>query len=372
MFFNGIKNNYNIDEYEISVRSGVPKQYYYIKNKKFNDWEIPPWELIIFRDRLIGQGTYSNVYLAKWRETFVVAKVFKPEIMESKKFLFIREIQILSKIHHPNIVQFLGYIDKPFIIVMEYIPNNNLSYNIKSLKKKEKISIVIDILRALAYLHNRQPFGLIHRDIKPTNIILTKSKIAKIADFGLSKFYLKNNMTIINKQINNLSNYNNNSDLNSNNNSDLNCNNNSDLNSNNNSDLNYNNNSDLNYNNNSDLNYNNNSDLNSNNNSNIFNNSNVYNVNNNNDLTSDVGTRRYMAPEIIESSTEYTNNIDIYSCGILFYEMFENKKFINKNCIKWFWTPNNIKKIILNNMICDDPTKRLSAIQLIKIFKYYI
>ena len=57
MFFNGIKNNYNIDEYEISVRSGVPKQYYDIKNKKFNDWEIPPWELIIFRDRLIGQGT---------------------------------------------------------------------------------------------------------------------------------------------------------------------------------------------------------------------------------------------------------------------------------------------------------------------------
>ena len=143
MFFNGISNKYNIDTCDTSLHSGIPKQYYNMKNKKFDDWEIPPWELFIFKDRLIGQGTFSNVYLAKWRETFVVAKVFKPEIIESKKFLFIREIQILSKIHHPNIVQFLGYIDNPFIIIMEYIPNNNLSDNIQSLKKKKNYLLLL-------------------------------------------------------------------------------------------------------------------------------------------------------------------------------------------------------------------------------------
>ena len=41
----------------------------------------------------------------------------------------------------------------------------------------------------MAYLHNRKPYSLIHRDIKPTNIILSNSKVAKITDFGLSKFY---------------------------------------------------------------------------------------------------------------------------------------------------------------------------------------
>tara|TARA_Y100000768_G_C23986059_1_gene688898 strand:+ start:169 stop:438 length:270 start_codon:yes stop_codon:yes gene_type:complete len=88
-------------------------------------------------------------------------------------------------------------------------------------------------------------------------------------------------------------------------------------------------------------------------------------------MTSDVGTKRYMPPEILTSSINYTNSIDIYSCGILFYEMFENKKFIDKQSMKWFWTPTYIKKIILNYMICDDYNKRGSAIDLIKKFIYY-
>ena len=100
-----------------------------------------------------------------------------------------REFDIMTKLHHPNIVQFLGYINDPFIIVMEYIPKLDLMSNIRSLTKKEKISITKDILRGLAYIHNRKPHNLIHRDIKPTNILLTNSKVAKISDFGLSKFY---------------------------------------------------------------------------------------------------------------------------------------------------------------------------------------
>ena len=100
-----------------------------------------------------------------------------------------REIDIMSKLHHPNIVQFLGYIDDPFTIILEYIPYGHLTANIKKLNKKQKLSIMRDILKGLAYIHNRRPNNLIHRDIKPTNILLTNSKVAKIADFGLSKFY---------------------------------------------------------------------------------------------------------------------------------------------------------------------------------------
>ena len=146
MFVNNIikkfdnTNNYILDN---SVHSGIPKQFYYLKDKNFGDWEIVPWELYIYNN-LLGEGTFSKVYLAKWRETLVVAKVIKDDV---NKELIMREIDIMSKLHHPNIVQFLGYIDNPFIIVMEYIPNNNLSNSIKKLKKNEKINIMKDILR---------------------------------------------------------------------------------------------------------------------------------------------------------------------------------------------------------------------------------
>ena len=189
MFTNGIINNYKCHSLDESLQDGIPKKYYYLKNKKFDDWEIPPWELYIFKDRLIGEGAFSKVYLSKWRETFVVAKIIKEEVLYEKKILLLREIDIMSKMHHPNIVQFLGYINDPFIIVMEYIPNKNLQENYGSLYKSRKISIMKDILKALAYIHNRRPYSLIHRDIKPNNIILTNSKVAKITDFGLSKFY---------------------------------------------------------------------------------------------------------------------------------------------------------------------------------------
>ena len=71
---------------------------------------------------------------------------------------------------------------------MEYIPNGNLEKRIPFLKKSQKIKIMLNILQGLTYLHNRLPYSLIHRDIKSTNIFLTYSKVAKITDFGLSKF----------------------------------------------------------------------------------------------------------------------------------------------------------------------------------------
>ncbi len=293
MLCNGMLNNYDTDKIllDVSLHNGVPKNFLSIKDKSFNDWEIPPWELFIFKDRILGQGSFSKVYLSKWRETFVVAKVIDPEISLNKKELILKEIEIMTKLHHPNIVQFLGYIDEPFIIVLEYIPNNSLSEHIGSLSKNNKFNITLDILRGLAYLHNRKPYSLIHRDIKPTNVILTKSKFAKIADFGLSTFYtnfkLDNNETFPSL-----------------------------------------------------------------------------------DLTGDVGTERYMAPETI--SKVYDNKVDIYACGILIYEMYENKKYHKGQKIKWYWTPRYIRDIVDKFMINSDPEERLSALELLKMFNKYI
>tara|TARA_B110001450_G_scaffold69519_3_gene65742 strand:+ start:10304 stop:11242 length:939 start_codon:yes stop_codon:yes gene_type:complete len=301
--------DYNIDlmSGDVSLHDGIPKQYYHLKEKKFGDWEIPPWELFIFTKRLLGEGSFAKVYLSKWRETFVVAKVINPNICKKEKDLVLREFEIMTKLHHPNIVQFLGYIDEPFIIVMEYIPNGDLLENIekRSLTKENKKNIMRDILRGLAYIHNRLPYSLIHRDIKPTNILLTNSKVAKITDFGLSKFggmyksISDNNLTSINEDI-----------------------------SHNNLDNNYN----------------------------IF-----------KDLTINVGTERYMAPEI-NNKQPYNNKIDIYSCGILLYEMFENKRYLPGDKLNWYYTPKKIKTIILNNMLSFDPKQRWDSLNLLKTY----
>ena len=304
MFINGIFNNYKTNILDESLHSGIPKRYYSLKTKRFGEWEIPPWELYIFQDRLLGTGGFSQVYLAKWRETFVVAKVFKEEILSLKKQLILREIDTMTRLHHPNITQFLGYIDEPFIIVLEYIPNNNLQDGIKYLSKKEKYSIAKDILRGLAYIHNRLPLSLIHRDIKPTNILLTNSKVAKIADFGLSRFYNLTNIKNSNNKI---------LDISGNQNIDI----------------------------------------------------DTY-IDLDADLTSSVGTARYMAPEI-KSKIGYTNKIDIYACGIVFYEMFENKIYNPEQGFEWFWTPKKIKDIIKKYMTCNNPTERLDAIRILQL-----
>ena len=297
MFISNVNLNkpLHLNNCDISLHNGVPKQFYNIRDKQFGDWEIPPWELFIFSDKILGVGSFATVYLAKWRETFVVAKVIKENICKEEKNLVLREFEIMTKIHHPNIVQFLGYIDYPFIIVMEYIPKGDLLANISKLYRSEKISIMKDILRGLVYIHNRKPYSLIHRDIKPTNILLTKSKVAKITDFGLSKFY---NLEKINSHDNLTE---------------------------------------------------------------LLENVSI-------DLTIEVGTERYMAPEA-HISGKYTNKVDIYSCGILLYEMFENRRYIPNTMMDWFWTPKKIKEIIVNNMLCENPDHRLEALNILHILE---
>tara|TARA_B100000900_G_scaffold415334_1_gene444844 strand:+ start:4329 stop:5234 length:906 start_codon:yes stop_codon:yes gene_type:complete len=299
MFLNKSNFNYNIDLHtsDISLHNGVPKNFSHLKDKNFGDWEIPPWELFIFESRLLGEGSFAKVYLAKWRETFVVAKVINENIAERDKELVMREFKIMTKLHHPNIVQFLGYINKPFIIVMEYIPKLDIDKNINSLKKYQKIDIMKDILRGLAYIHNRRPYSLIHRDIKPTNILLTNSKVAKITDFGLSKFYnLEKSSSYDNIQ--------------------------------------------------------------------------SMEKTSDSELTNFVGTERYMAPEV-KDKLSYANKADIYSCGILIYELFENKKYIINGIMQWYYTPKKIKKIIIDYMICENPDNRLPAMELLKLLNIH-
>ena len=80
----------------------------------------------------------------------------------------------MSKLHHPNIIRLFGYINKPFSIVMEYVDGDSLLYYIKNniLCLKYKIKIILEVIKAIIYLHSRKPAFLIHRDLKPHNIMV--------------------------------------------------------------------------------------------------------------------------------------------------------------------------------------------------------
>lgn len=273
---------------DVSLHGGVPKVYASMKNKKFKDWEIPPWELRVYKDRKLGEGSWAEVYLAKWKETYVVAKVMKPT---PKNFLYLREFDNMTKMHHPNIVQLFGYVEEPFIIVMEYFPNKDLSSN-SNLNKKQKYSISADILKGLNYMHTRKPDTLIHRDIKPSNIMLTNSKTAKIVDFGLSKLSETNTFV-------------------SSHDKDLNL------------------------------------------------------LDNNSGHTSRVGSMRYMAPEV--ENTHYTTKIDIYSTGILLYELFEGKLYKKDTDLKFYWTPRSLR-LLITKMTDKNPDSRPTAKECLNYF----
>lgn len=271
--------------HDTSLHGGVPKQYYHLKDKVFGEWEIPPWEIQIFMDRCIGKGTFANVYLAKWRETAVVAKVFNTYSVLEKGFLIEREIDIMTKLHHPNIVQILGYMNEPFVIVLEYLPRGDLYHNMHRLGVAPKLKIAKDCLRSLCYLHNRKPNALIHRDIKLSNILLTASGVAKIADFGLSRLTSSGYNTLSSTSL--------------------------------------------------------------------------AGTDETSDLTRSVGTERYKAPEM--PSSLYTNKVDVFSLGIVFYELFEGKLYHPRTGFRWVWTPSSVRRIVRECMLCEDPSTRKTA-----------
>lgn len=259
------------------------------------DWEIHKENIIILNE--LGKGEFGTVYLAEWNKTPVVVKIMNDNILEEKKSLFVKELDIMTRLHHPNILQILGYIREPFGIVMEYINNGELLDYInknKWLKLKKKIQIAIDILRGLAYLHNRKPNILIHRDLKPQNILMTPSGIPKIGDFGISRFFENEKK----KQS-----------------------------------------------------YNNIEDC-------LF----------DKDKTTPVGSKRYWAPEIEKGDKNYNYKVDIWSTGVILYELFEGERYNPKYGFLWNKTPKNIQFIILN-MLKNDPNERLESLDLINLFE---
>lgn len=145
---------------------------------------------------LIGRGGMGAVYKARQPDLdrFVAVKILPREIQGDPGFgdRFLREARTLAKLNHPNIVAVydFGQVDELFYFVMEFVDGVTLRDTITagSVAPEEALRIVPALCDALQFAHEE---GVVHRDVKPENILLDKRGRVKIADFGLAKL-LKN------------------------------------------------------------------------------------------------------------------------------------------------------------------------------------
>ncbi|MGF1473814.1 MAG: protein kinase [Rubrobacteraceae bacterium] len=146
-------------------------------------------------ERELGSGGMSNVYLGldEVLDRAVAIKILKPELMESDVAArFRREGRTAAQLSHPNIVQVYDAGEDELdgepvsFIVMEHVPDGDLRalLNERGTLSGEEISNLSGVAGALAHAHGR---GIVHRDIKPHNILLDENERPKVADFGIAR-----------------------------------------------------------------------------------------------------------------------------------------------------------------------------------------
>jgi len=151
--------------------------------------KLGPYELI----EKIGEGAMGQVFTA-WdaaRQHNVAVKILPRQLALDQEFLerFKREVKLLAQLDHPHIVAFYdsGTQGGLFYLVMEYVDGGDLTKKLRKetrLAEPEALRIAREMALALAQAHGK---GMIHRDIKPDNVLLTKDGMSKISDFGLAK-----------------------------------------------------------------------------------------------------------------------------------------------------------------------------------------
>lgn len=145
-------------------------------------------------NELIGVGGMAYVYKAfdRMDNRTVAIKILKDEYLANEEFTrrFKNESKAIAILSHPNIVKVfdVSFGDKMQYIVMEYIDGITLKEYIdgqESFKWKEAVHFTVQILRALQHAHDK---GIVHRDIKPQNIMLLPDGTIKVTDFGIARF----------------------------------------------------------------------------------------------------------------------------------------------------------------------------------------
>jgi len=150
----------------------------------------------------IGSGGMAIVYKAKCHllKRHVAVKILRPELVEDESFVarFKRESLAAASLSHPNIVNIydVGEENGVYYIVMEYVNGKTLKEYIREkerLEWEEAVRIAAQICSALKHAHKN---GIVHRDIKPQNILISEDGTVKVADFGIARAVSSATVTI--------------------------------------------------------------------------------------------------------------------------------------------------------------------------------
>lgn len=141
----------------------------------------------------VGQGTYSNVYKARDKATgkIVALKKVRFDTSEAESVRFMaREIIMLKKLNHPNIIKLEGIatsrMQYSLYLVFDFMPWDLTKRPHGRLTEPQVKTYMHQLLSALQHCHDN---GILHRDIKGSNLLIDKDGVLKIADFGLANFY---------------------------------------------------------------------------------------------------------------------------------------------------------------------------------------
>jgi serine/threonine-protein kinase len=151
--------------------------------------QIPGYQLLT----KLGSGAMATVYKARQLslDRLVAIKVLPPRYSENSEYVerFYSEGRAAAKLNHPNIVQAIdvGEANGVHYFAMEFVEGHTLYDELakgKVFGEEEALRIILQIAKALAHAHER---GLIHRDVKPKNIMMTREGVVKLADMGLAR-----------------------------------------------------------------------------------------------------------------------------------------------------------------------------------------
>ncbi|WOK94042.1 hypothetical protein Cni_G02744 [Canna indica] len=146
--------------------------------------------------RLVGSGSYGQVYRAVLRDGTVVAvKVLNLQTRNSTRS-FKRECQVLKRIRHRNLMRIITACSLPDFkaLVLPFMANGSLENQLYSgnseLSLAQRVNICSDIAEGMAYLHHHSPVKVIHCDLKPSNVLLNDEMTALVSDFGIARLVM--------------------------------------------------------------------------------------------------------------------------------------------------------------------------------------
>ncbi|KAJ7971493.1 CTR1-like protein kinase [Quillaja saponaria] len=153
-----------------------------------------PWNDLVLKEK-IGAGSFGTVHRADWNGSDVAVKILMEQDFHAERFKeFLREVAIMKRLRHPNIVLFMGAVTQPpnLSIVTEYLSRGSL-YRLlhvpgarEMLDERRRLSMAYDVAKGMNYLHRHNP-PIVHRDLKSPNLLVDKKFTVKVCDFGLSR-----------------------------------------------------------------------------------------------------------------------------------------------------------------------------------------